>query len=216
MSFNMYSCLASAPCTTVCQRNYTKKLREISKLKQKKQISSEELEKIKKESEYKKLVGAYVAPPFTERNNIMNKLPDDVLFIILSYIPKNVRLMCFKPLHNKMFVNNFAIIQIHEKKMLQNVHILRKIAVLADKVKRIYSPDDDGQIIRINIKDDLSKRCAQEYYYFYTRRYYDLINDVCKNYTAIYTGTKKYSNKEIDVCEKNVFKIYLKMAVLLK
>ena len=113
MSFNMYSCLASAPCTTVCQRNYTKKLREISKLKQKKQISSEELEKIKKESEYKKLVGAYVAPPFTERNNIMNKLPDDVLFIILSYIPKNVRLMCFKPLHNKMFVNNFGLYVIY-------------------------------------------------------------------------------------------------------
>jgi len=208
--------LASAPCTTVCQRNYTKKLREISKLKQQKTISSEELEKIKKESEYKNLVGEYVAPPFIERNNIMNILPDDVLFIILSYIPKNVRLIFLKPFHNKMFVNKSALIQIHEKKILKNVHILRKIAILADNVKRIYSPGDDGQKIRRNIKNDVSKNDALNFYYYYTKSYYELINDVCKNYTVIYTGSKKYSKKDVLVCESYIFKIYLKMAVLLE
>ena len=211
MSFNMYSCLDSVDYTPVCQKKYAKKLREISKLKQKKTLSPEEIEKIKMESGYKKLVGTYVPPLAEDRNSIMNKLPDDVLFVILSYMPYNIRLICLKPFYNKMFSNISILNQIHEQKRLKTFKILNKIAILAEKVKRIYSPDYDR---RLSFYNDIRNVDAIKYYYYDTKEYYKLINDVCKHYTVIYTGTKKYKMKDIAKCESNIFKIYLNMAAL--
>ena len=203
------------------KRKYNKKMREISRLKQKKTISIDESEKIKKETEYKKIVGAYVAPTI-DHTTIMNKLPDDVLFIILSYLPFNIRLTCLKPLYNKYFVNNTAfvntseLIKMHHKIEPHNVNILRKIAIYSVNVKNIYSPDEDKDFIAMNIKDDIGKKDAKKYYYYYIHKYCNMIVDVCKKYTAIYNSLKKYTAKEVAICEANIFQIYLKIAVLCK
>jgi len=67
-------------------KKYLKKLREIENLKKKKNLTPEELSKIEKYTEYKKIIS---------RNNCQSFLeiiPIDIQNIILSYLPLNTRL----------------------------------------------------------------------------------------------------------------------------
>jgi hypothetical protein len=67
------------------QKKYLKKLREIETLKKKQNLTPDELLKIEKYADYKKIISK-------NNGSLLESIPDDIKQIILSYLPLNVRL----------------------------------------------------------------------------------------------------------------------------
>jgi len=81
-----------------------KKLREISLLKQKKIHTKEELEKIEKESLYKKMLSEIETEKMKKMS--FDELPDDVIYLILSYMPACDRLNLILQKHPVSYLTN--------------------------------------------------------------------------------------------------------------
>lgn len=216
MNTNIYSCLTNTivkPVGKNDKRKYNKKLKEIGKLKQKNEVTMEESEKIKKEIEYKKIVGTFVEP--VNRSFIMNQLPDDVLFIILSFIPCNMRLQFLKLKYHDYFKEKLESLQYTQLiqcfKLKRIEKFIRQLSLQANVAKDIYSVNKKTCWPYYTGISNVSV-CICDYEF-------NFIMDVCKNYTKIYTGSGGKNCKsaaDIKKCETIVFQLYLKMAVLVK
>jgi hypothetical protein len=67
-------------------KKYLKKLREIETLKKKQNLTPDELSKIEKYTEYKKIISK------NNGSSLLESIPDDIKQLILSYLPLNTRL----------------------------------------------------------------------------------------------------------------------------
>jgi len=81
-----------------------KKLREISLLKEKKIHTKEELEKIEKELFYKKILSEIETGKMKKIS--FDELPDDVIYLILSYMPPHDRLNLILQKHPVSYLTN--------------------------------------------------------------------------------------------------------------
>jgi hypothetical protein len=75
-------------------KKYAKKLREIQRLKQKPNPTEEENVKLAKENQFKKELRTRSTTP------LLNRIPDDVQQIILSFLPTNIRLNILRKKYN--------------------------------------------------------------------------------------------------------------------
>jgi len=75
-------------------KKYAKKLREIQRLKQKPNPTEEEKVKLAKENQFKKELRTRSTTP------LLNRIPDDVQQIILSFLPTNIRLNILRKKYN--------------------------------------------------------------------------------------------------------------------
>jgi len=78
------------------QRKLEKKLREIQILKQKENLSADELEKIQKEGQYKKSLKQF--------GKILELLPDDVQVYILEFVDRNTRVNYLRTIYTPEYV----------------------------------------------------------------------------------------------------------------
>jgi hypothetical protein len=175
-----------------------KKLREIESLINKKTLTKEEREKVEKKSYYKNIINSQNKIKFTD-------LPDDVLFIIISYLPVNVRLNILKKKYTFDFISN----------KIKNMSVTNKV------VKKLcYYANIVNDILRESYfnSEGYSKYYSEWLRYYYTDvvtgsnteylkgLFSDMILHVIKNYIKMYKN-KNLKDKYLQF-EKKIFHLY--------
>jgi hypothetical protein len=178
-----------------------KKLREIECLINKKTLTKEEREKVEKKSYYKNIINSHNKIKFTD-------LPDDVLFIIISYLPLNVRLNILRKKYTFDFISNKI------KNIRGNHTVVKKLFYYATSVNDILSEsyfNNEGytkyysEWLNYYHKDAMTG--ADDVYL--KRLFSDMILHVIKNYVKMYKN-KQLKDKYLQF-EKKVFYMYYKL-----
>ena len=181
---------------TLSYKKSTKKLREIESLKKKQNLTPEESAKIQKESYYKNTVHELTKKQFHD-------LPDDVLYIIMSFLPYNTRLSILK---QKYPIKN--IISKLEKIPHDNTSLMKKLhkcATMAFDLNLHYYHDNTIMLFMYMHKSpypnyDSHNKC----------NFIRMIFACCKNYTQIYKPNYHGANTKYGILfhESSVFKLY--------
>jgi hypothetical protein len=185
-----------------------KKLKEIYYLKQKSHLNKEELEKVKMETHYKNIMNK-------EYLKLLEKIPDDVQVIILSYLDTNTRLNNLKIVYNGNFINQKLIklpkSELNIKKLFAAFQYIKEVlskylhknGEIYQKYK-YYLSNDYG--LGYTLTDLISDHCPNlRDYYFNTL--IQLILDGIKRYSKMYQQTKCVN--ELFENEKKIIKLYL-------
>jgi len=138
-----------------------KKLREIALLKQKQIHTKEELEKIEKESLYKKMLSETKQIKQTS----FDALPDDVIYIILSYMSSHDRLNLILEKHPVSYLTNMLS---KLPRTLSNFYKLYPSLKSAQKIlEYIYYNKPNNTVMR-----DMPRHC-----YWIDKRYKNCFHD---------------------------------------
>jgi len=204
MPFQLLSYSSSLPSLKKCE----KKLKKIYKLKQKSHLNAEELEKIKLEKYYKNIMNkAYL--------KLLEKIPDDVQLVILSYLDPNTRLNNLKIVYNADFINKKLI------KLPKSEYNMRKLFAVFQYLKDLMHKylDNTGDIYKkyryyisndyglgYTLKQLISKDCTflRDYHH---NKLIEIILSGIKHFSKMYKQTSCVN--EIYENEKKIIKMYL-------
>jgi len=179
-----------------------KKLREIEKLKCLSSLSYEEEEKLKKESFYKEAICKL-------RKRTINDLPEDVEFIIMSYLPPNLRLILLKQKYSHKFLAYKLYNAPKEFSTLQRLYSL--VAQCKDILKKYL--DRHGDIYKNIVwyidarRKDIMKTLPKHCEFLYYEKLSYIIMAAIQNYTKMYKKTEDI-NEHFNV-EKQILALYV-------
>ena len=124
-------------------------------------------------------------------------LPDDMINIILEYLPYNIRLLILKRKYNKNYIQS----------------ILKKVSVSSDGLTKIWScANISAELIKIievekgDILNNVSLSCIrsfkkeikpEKYYKWYIENFTKIIIYAIKNYTIIYKKNTSWQIKNV-------------------
>jgi hypothetical protein len=167
-------------------RKYAKKLREIESLQAKSILTTEECEKIAKKSLYQKWIRKMHTP------TCIGHLPEDIQFIILSYLPPSARLHLLKgkysvaDLETRLFrlpANMSSIYTLSSYiGWCSSIFTYTSINRYVYRTKMIYS----------GLYKKKWKHVSKQEVDFFVH----IILDVCTNYTKMYRHFHKLNKKE--------------------
>jgi len=184
------------------RRAVSKKLREIERLKRLSSLSHEEEEKLKKESFYKDAICKL-------RKKTINDLPEDVEFIIMSYLPPKLRLMLLKQKYSHKFLAHKLHNAPKDFSTLQRLHSL--VGQCKDVLKKYL--DRQGDIYKnanwyIDLSQkDLMKPLPKHCEFLYYEKLSYIIMAAIQNYSKMYKKTED-TNEHFKV-EKQILGLYV-------
>jgi hypothetical protein len=185
-----------------------KKLREIQRLKQKQNHNTDELNKIKKESHYKKILNEI------KGTNMLHILPDDVKICIMEFLDINSRLNLLRKKYTPEFINEkLSLLPLNKvtiKKMCSCLrYVIKILTTYLDRSCDIYRNiwfyieyKTNTNLLEYFIKLYDKDMCS---YAVNTLKH--LINIGVKNYTKMYRKTNNID--EIHENEKNMIKLFI-------
>jgi hypothetical protein len=179
-----------------------KKLREIERLKCLSSLSHEEEEKLKKEYAYRDEVTRM-------RKRTINDLPEDVEFIIMSYLPPNLRLILLKQKYSHKFLAHKLYNAPKEFSTLQMLHSL--VCKCKDILKKYL--DKSGDIYKNIVwyidarRKDIVKTLPKHCEFLYYEKLSYIIMAAIQNYSKMYKKTTD-TNEHFKV-EKQILGLYV-------
>jgi tRNA nucleotidyltransferase/poly(A) polymerase len=174
-----------------------KKLREISILKQKRDLTVDEIEKIQKETYYKNILHKLYG------KKILEVLPDEVQLYILGFIDTNTRLKFLRSKYTPNFVSkNLTLLPMNKSTLEKLYSCMKYIKIVFEN-----SLNKDSNIYKEfskQIDDDIHRILRYPHYYF------DFLKSIIavglKHYGKIYTKiTNKYTLRENEI---NMIKLF--------
>jgi len=181
---------------TLSYKKSLKKLREIESLKTKQNLSQEESAKIQKESYYKNNV-----KELTKKQ--LHDLPDDVLYIIMSFLPYNTRLYILKQKYPiKNIISKLEKIPYDNRNIMKKLH---KCALMAFDLNKQYRDDDTLMLLMYMRESHYPNYDSHNKSHFIR-----MIYACCKRYTQIYNPaySKSYTANRIVFHESSILKLY--------
>ena len=177
-------------------KKYEKKMREIQQLKLKKTLSKEEKEKVAMES-------FYITQLEEKNKKQFNDLPDDVIYIILSFLPPKERLNMLRKKYSHSFFTtkltmlptSIATFFILQKCVNFAITILLSVSQISDDNNwKLYH-----QMYVIKKRCKKGRPCSKEDY-FAIRNDFDISYDIKSSIDIILKSmnlyTKMYKNKK--------------------
>jgi hypothetical protein len=202
------------------QRKIAKKLREIEELKNKSNLTPEELAKVKKEDQYKRSLNKI--------KQLLKTIPDTIKLIILSYLPDNIRLNLLKEKHS---IKTLTEILLGLPKSIKNFYKLHHCVTLVEpilvemyKIKMADLCYND--VFYTNYVVDFAFIFRNKYYIqcfenqeykdeikFYSNRYINIIVYILKIYTKMYRENRPEWHK---MNERIILKLMLNILIITK
>jgi hypothetical protein len=185
-------------------RALRKKLREIDRLKCLSSLSHEEEEKLKREGAYRDEFAR-----ITKRT--IKDLPEDVEFIIISYLSPNLRLILLKQKYSYKFLEDKLYSM---PKCSSTLSILYTLVCKCKHILKKYL-DRSGDIYKNMIwyidmsRKDLSQK---QYHFVYYEKLTYIIMSAIQTYSKIYKKTND-TNEHFKV-EKQILGIYVRIVNL--
>ena len=177
-------------------KKYEKKMREIQQLKLKKNCSKEEKEKISMES-------FYITQLEEKNKKQFNNLPDDVIYIILSYLPSKERLNMLRKKYSHSFLTSKLSMLPTSIATFFRLQKCVKFAITI--LYSVSQTSDDNNWKLCHQVFGIKKRCAKGHHYskkdyFAIRNDFNLSYDIKNSIDIILKAmnlyTKMYKNKQ--------------------
>ena len=170
-------------------------------------LSHEEEEKLKKEDAYRDQVTRM-------RKKTINDLPEDIEFIIMSYLPPNLRLVLLKQKYSYKFLANKLHSMPKEHSTLQRLHSL--VGQCKGILKKYL--DKSGDIYKNVVwyidarRKDIVKTLPKHCEFLYYEKLSYIIMAAIQNYTKMYKKTNDI-NEHFTV-EKQILGLYVRVVNL--
>ena len=191
-------------------KKWEKKLREIQALKQKKNHSVEELDKISKENHYRKLLQQQIYG-----GTVLSVLPDDLKIYVLEFVDVNTRLNLLRTKYTPDFIQNKLSLLPNDK--LLTIKQLFSCVRYVKKILTSYlnKQGESYRKIKYYINDNLqyfTKYFDESRGFVMSRLLISMIITGVKHFTNIYKQTSDVG--EIHDNEKNMIKLFARVSLL--
>jgi hypothetical protein len=192
-------------------KQYEKKLREIQRLKQKQNHNIDEINKIKKENHYKKILNEI------KGTTMLHILPDEVQICIMEFLDINSRLNLLRKKYTPEFINDKLSLLPLNKLTIKKLYSCIKYVINIITNYLDYN-SENFRNIRCYIDDfkyDKNAYFLQHFIKLYKKDMCDYAIDLLKDVIIIgvkhYTKMYKKSNNihEIHENEKNMIKLFI-------
>lgn len=202
------------------QRKIAKKLREINKLKNKSNLTPEELAKVKKEDQYKRSLNKIL--------QLLKAIPDTIKVIIISYLSDNIRLNLLKEKHSIKTLTEILLGLPNSIEIFYKLHhcvtLVEPILAEMYKIKMadlcyndVFYPNYVVNFEYI-FRDKYYIQCFENQKYkdeikFYSNQYINIIVYILKIYTKMYRENRPEWHK---MNERIILKLMLNILIITK
>jgi hypothetical protein len=202
------------------QRKIAKKLRQINELKNKSNLTQEELAKVKKEDQYKRSLNKI--------KQLLKTIPDTIKVIILSYLSDNIRLNLLKEKHSIKTLTEILLGLPKSIKIFYKLHHCVTLVepILAEMYKIKMADLCYNDVFYTNYVVDFAHIFRDKYYIqcfenqkykdeikFYSNRYINIIVYILKIYTKMYRENRPEWHK---MNERIILKLMLNILIITK
>jgi hypothetical protein len=206
------------------QRKIEKKLREINKLKNKSNLTKEELAKVKKEDQYKRSLNKI--------KQLLKTIPDTIKVIILSYLSDNIRLNLLKEKHSIKTLTEILLGLPKSIKIYYKLHhCVTLVEPILAEMYKIKMTDFWYTNVFDNYVDNFAFIFRSDYYIdkyyiqcfenqkykdeirFFSNRYINIIVYILKIYTKMYRENRPEWHK---MNERIILKLMLNILIITK
>jgi len=141
-------------------------------------------------------------------------LPDDILYIILEFLPYNSRISILKHKYSKTFI------KLKLNKMTENIKGIKKLWYCAKISKELllslleYESDVFNNLITNSVKNFKKEKNVELYSTYYRENFIKIILAAIHHYSKIYKFGCYTNKKVIEYIEKIVLNIFAHLTIL--